>query len=104
LNCGTNATKDNWIVSPTGFTLTETPNTYTADPLVGTSEVLGQTSRLTSVAAITSPSLTFTGAGATNLAFSSSSNASIISALTAQGCTGSVCIVRLDDYLHRWHP
>jgi hypothetical protein len=88
LNCGSNANKDNWIVAPTGFTVTKTPNTYTADPLVGTSEVLGQTSRLTSVAAITSPTLTFSGAG-TSLAFSSSSNAAIISALSAQGCTGS---------------
>jgi Flp pilus assembly protein TadG len=88
LNCGSNAAKNNWIVPPTGYTLTTTTG-YTADPLVGTSEVLGQTSRLTSVAAIASPTLTFPGGGGSSLAFSSSSNAAIVSALSAQSCTGS---------------
>src|ERR1700722_19039621 len=88
LNCGSNAAKNNWIVPPTGYTLTTTRG-FTADPLVGTSEVLGQTSRLTAVGAIAPPTLSLPGSG-TSLAFTSSSNAGIISALTAQGCSGSV--------------
>ncbi|HWY17019.1 MAG TPA: hypothetical protein VNX86_17950 [Rhizomicrobium sp.] len=88
LNCGSNGAKNNWIVPPTGYTLTTTRG-FTADPLVGTSEVLGQTSRLTAVGAIASPTLSLPGSG-TSLAFTSSSNAAIISALTAQGCSGSV--------------
>ncbi|HWY17020.1 MAG TPA: pilus assembly protein TadG-related protein [Rhizomicrobium sp.] len=75
-----------YVQAPTGFTLTES-NAYTSDPLVGTSEVLGQTSRLTAVNALTSPTLSFPGVGA-SLAFSGSSNAGIITALAAQGCVG----------------
>jgi Flp pilus assembly protein TadG len=78
----------NWVQAPTGYTLTKTPNTYTPDPLVGTPEVLGQTSRLTAVNAIASPTLALSGSG-TSLAFTGSSNAGIITALAAQGCTGS---------------
>ncbi|HWY17021.1 MAG TPA: hypothetical protein VNX86_17960 [Rhizomicrobium sp.] len=88
LNCGSASPYTNWIVPPTGSSLTTT-NAYTTDPLVGTPEVLGQTSRLTAVNAIASPTLAFSGSG-TSLAFTSSSNAGIISALTAQGCSGSV--------------
>jgi Flp pilus assembly protein TadG len=76
-----------YVQAPTGFTLTET-NAYTADPLVGTSEVLGQTSRLTAVNAIASPTLTFPNSG-TNLAFSSSGSSGITAALVVQGCTGT---------------
>src|SRR3984957_5470214 len=77
-----------YVQAPTGSTLTES-NGYTSDPLVGTPEVLGQTSRLTAVNALTSPTVALSGSG-TSLAFTSSSNAGIISALTAQGCSGSV--------------
>jgi Flp pilus assembly protein TadG len=88
LNCGSNANGDSWIQAPSGYTLSET-RTYTADPLAGSSEVLGQTGRLTAVAAITSPSAPTVPAG-TDLAFTSSyPNATITSALIAQGCTGS---------------
>lgn len=86
LNCGSNAGKDNWITAPTGYTLSEA-QTYTQDPLAGTSEVLGQTGRLSTVEAITSPSAPTVPSGA-NLPFTSSSNATITAALTAQGCTG----------------
>ena len=56
---------------------------------MGTSEVLGQTSRLTTVNAITSPSLTFMNGSGTSLAFAKGNDVSILAALTAQGCTGS---------------
>jgi Flp pilus assembly protein TadG len=87
LNCGSNAAKDNWIQAPSGYTLSES-EMLTADPLAGTSEVLGQTSRLTTVAAITSPSAPTVSAG-TDLAFTSSQSTTITNALTAQNCTGS---------------
>jgi Flp pilus assembly protein TadG len=88
LNCGSNANKDNWISAPTGYTLSEAQQN-TSDPLAGTSEVLGQTSRLTTVEAITSPAAP-TVPGGTDLAFTSSSSTTITNALTAQNCTGSV--------------
>jgi Flp pilus assembly protein TadG len=64
---------------------------YTADPLAGASEVLGQTGRLATVEAMASPSAPTVPAG-TDLAFSTSSRTSgtITAALTAQGCTGSL--------------
>jgi hypothetical protein len=87
LNCGSNAGRDNWITPPTGYTLSEA-EAYTPDPLAGTSEVLGQTGRLSTVEAITSPSAPTVPAG-TSLAFSSSNSTAITNALTAQGCLGS---------------
>ncbi|HLY04458.1 MAG TPA: pilus assembly protein TadG-related protein [Rhizomicrobium sp.] len=87
LNCGSNANKDNWITAPAGYTLSEA-ETSTQDPLAGTSEVLGQTGRLSTVEAITSPSAPTVPSG-TSLAFTSSNSSTITSALTAQGCTGS---------------
>jgi len=88
LNCGSNSNKDNWIQAPSGYTLSES-RLYTADPLAGTSEVLGQTGRLSTVEGITSPSPPTVPAG-TDLAFTSSfPNAILTGALTAQGCTGT---------------
>lgn len=68
-----------------GGTPTET-HSYTSDPLMGTSEVLGQTSRLATVAAMGSPAGPST-AVATSLAFSSSVTTTITAGLAGQGCT-----------------
>lgn len=73
------------LKTSTGGTPTET-RTYTSDPLMGTSEVLGQTSRLASVAAMTSPSGPTVGTG-TPLSFSSSITTTITAAMAGQGCT-----------------
>jgi hypothetical protein len=62
---------------------------YTTDPLSGTSEVLGQTGRLSTVEAITSPPAVGLSGAATSLAFTSSSSGTITSALAVQGCSGA---------------
>ncbi|HEY3777447.1 MAG TPA: pilus assembly protein TadG-related protein [Rhizomicrobium sp.] len=68
-----------------GGTPTET-QTYTTDPLMGTSEVLGQTSRLASVEALSSPSGP-SNSGGTSITFSSSLVTLGSGPLAAQGCT-----------------
>ena len=74
-----------------GGTPTET-QAYTSDPIAGTSEVLGQTGRLTTVEAIASPTYS-PSVGAmgtpTSLPFGSSGSGVITSALSTQGCSGS---------------
>lgn len=85
LNCGgTNGTS--WIVPPSGSTLA-TSEVYTADPLQGTSEVLGATGRLASVESITSPSGPSVSGG-TAVAFGYSVSA-VVTALATTGCTGT---------------
>ena len=85
LNCGgTNGTS--WIVPPSGATLA-TSEAYTADPLQGTSEVLGATGRLASVESITSPSGPNVSGG-NALAFGYSTSP-ITTALNGTGCTAS---------------
>ncbi len=75
------------LQNPSGQTLTPL-QAFTADPLAGASEVLGQTGRLATVEAMTSPSSP-TVPGGTSLAFSSSNSSGTTSALASQGCTGS---------------
>ncbi|MGH6876668.1 MAG: hypothetical protein ACREHV_04730, partial [Rhizomicrobium sp.] len=75
LNCGSASPYTNWIVPPTGDSLTTT-KAYTTDPLAGTSEVLGQTGRLSTVEAIASPSSPTIPSG-TALAFTSKSNTTL---------------------------
>jgi Flp pilus assembly protein TadG len=82
-------TTPNSITAPAGKTLTITQTT-TTDPLAGTSEVLGQTGRLSTVAALTSPSGPSGGAvSGTALSFPYGTSSTITSALTAQGCSST---------------
>ncbi|MGH6888896.1 MAG: pilus assembly protein TadG-related protein [Rhizomicrobium sp.] len=76
------------LKTSTGGTPTET-QTYTPDPLMGTSEVLGQTSRLAAVETLASPSGPVAGTG-TSLSFSSSGSATIAAAAAGQGCTAAL--------------